>query len=86
MTADHAGILVALGGLFQLGCDHFFEEGWDYMFSPDSKLIPILFWIAFLALGFFTSVAAPTKTHPTDEALVTERDGGSGRASNTVQD
>jgi hypothetical protein len=56
------------------------------MFSPDSKLIPILFWIAFLALGFFTSVAAPNKTHPADEALVTESDGGSGRASKTAQD
>ncbi len=57
-----------------------------YMFSLDNKLIPILFWIGFLALGFFTSIAAPTKTHPADDALVTEIDGGSGRASKTAQD
>jgi hypothetical protein len=58
----------------------------DYMFLPDSKLIPILFWIGFLALGFFTTFAAPNKTHQADEALVTESDGGSGRASKTAQD
>jgi hypothetical protein len=52
----------------------------------NSNFIPILFWIGFLALGFFTSVAAPTKTHPADEALVIESDGGSGRASKTAQD
>jgi hypothetical protein len=56
------------------------------MMSSNSKFIPILFWIGFLALGFFTSVAAPTKTHRADEALVTEIDGGSGRASKTAQD
>jgi hypothetical protein len=54
--------------------------------SSNSKFIPIFFWIGFLALGFFTSVAAPTKTHPADEAFVAEIDGESGRASKTAQD
>jgi hypothetical protein len=58
----------------------------SFVMSSNSKFIPILFWIGFLALGFFTSVAAPTTRHPADEALVTEIDGGSGRASKTAQD
>jgi hypothetical protein len=45
------------------------------MLLSQSKLIPLFFWIGFFALGFYTSFAAPTKTHPNEEAHVAETGG-----------
>jgi hypothetical protein len=40
------------------------------MLPSRSKLIPVLFWIGFVALGFLTSFAAPNNTRPDDNAYV----------------
>lgn len=38
--------------------------------APDkSKLIPVVFWVGFLALGFVTSVGGPNKHRVIDQAM-----------------
>jgi hypothetical protein len=56
------------------------------MLSFDSKVVPIAFWIAFLALGFVTSLAGRSKPHPVNEAFVAETDGGNGGAPTSAED
>ncbi len=41
----------------------------------DSKLTPIAFWLAFMALGFVTSFASP-KHPPARDEVVAEREPG----------
>jgi hypothetical protein len=41
----------------------------------DSKLTPVAFWLAFLALGFVTSFASPKQPSARDE-VVAEREPG----------
>jgi hypothetical protein len=41
-----------------------------------SNLVPLAFWIGFLALGFVTSLGGPAKTHEPKNAITLDADRG----------
>jgi hypothetical protein len=55
------------------------------MWPSGNKIIPMAFWIAFLALGFVTSFIGPSKTHTVNEAFIGETDGRNGGAARSAQ-
>ncbi|WP_363347540.1 hypothetical protein [Methylocystis echinoides] len=48
---------------------------------PFSKIVPIAFWICFLALGFVTSLGGPSKQPASPRDVVAETEPRSGRAA-----